>query len=342
LTVSWQRRLLWLLIFCLLICFAACTTDRNDFRNDPRQSSDRQLIVGEPYRSLQNAPLYVALAKDFFAQNQLDVIIEQYNDTDEAAQELLTARKHFLVSTSDKIFYLYQQEQKDFLVYAQLSKSNAYYLLARENKPLEWPNLKNKVILGYRGGDLPWVLLQAELRKKNLNPFLSYSPVDNLAYDLVPAVFRAGSGDFLLAEEPAVSALEADEKGYILSSLRLTAGELPAHTVLVSKEFYNNYPEQCRSFLSALQQAADWLEQESPAEIADCLKDFFPEYPEVILQRAAGRYKNNDSWSALQPDQEAWQKLQEIMIQEKELRQIIPAEELFASTLLPELPENSE
>lgn len=318
--MSLRRVLLLTLISCILLCPASCQRAADKATDTPT----RQIVIGQPYPSMQNAPLYIAIAQGFFSKEGLAVSIISQSKFTEALEALETNQTQFLISTAEKVPQLYQQGKKEYCVIGQISTSNAYYLLARKEDLGQRQKIKGKVILGYLAGDLPWTLLYSELRQDKLNPFISYSPVENLPYEEILTVYRAGSGSYLLAEEPNVSLLEAEGTGFISPALQLSTPDLPAHTIMVKREYLKNNAELCSSFLNAVEQAMIWLGQESPANIAEVLQPFFPNYPEVILQRAVGRYKNTACWSSIQIGEDSWQKMQEIMLQEKELLEILP------------------
>lgn len=311
------------LVVCLLsivLCFSGCQQGEAKPGDIPAE----QIIISEPYRSLQNAPLYIALSQGFFKQEGLEVIIEIPSDFTQAVEQLDTGQSQFLVCTAEKILHLYQQEKKSYCLVGQLSTSEAYYLIARKEDLGERQKIRGKTILGYRGGELPWILLYYELRQDKLNPFLSYNPIENLAHEEIMAVYEAGTGSYILTEEPLVSKLESEGAGLIIPSLQLENRDLPAHTIIASQNFLQDNPTLGKSFLKAVIAAQLWLDQESPAVIAEELQTFFPDYSEIVLQRATGRYKNTGCWQTTPLTKESWQKMQEIMLQEKELLAIIP------------------
>lgn len=311
------------LIVCL-IALVLCSSSCQPADEEPRNIPDFQLVISEPYRSLQNAPIYIAHSQGFFQQEGLDVKIESQSNFAQALEQLDTGNTHILVTTAEKILHLYQQEKRTYSLIGQLSTSEAYYLLARNADLGERQKIKGKVILGYQGGELPWILLYNELRKDKLNPFLSYSPIENLSYEEIPAIYEAGSGSYILTEEPFVSKLESEGAALIIPALQFKDRNLPAHTLMVTSDFAQNNPSISNSFLRAVKGAQNWLDQESPANIAEALQPFFPDYSERSLQRAAGRYKNTDCWQVGQLSEDSWLKMQEIMLNEKELLGIIP------------------
>ena len=323
-----------ILFVLLALLLTNCGKNNKPQEGSPEKTDTQQITIVETSRSFMNAPLYIAIEKGFLKGEQLSVTLETQHNLTQAADALNANQVQFLVSPSDKIMYLYQQDLKNFLLIAQVSNSKGYFLLARKAGPFQVQDIKGKVIVGYRGGDLPFTLLYSELRKNGLRPFLSYHPVENLTYDSIPSVYRGGSGHFILAEEPLVSSLEAEGIGQLLSAIELANSPLPAHTVMVSKDFLNSNSVACRSLLRALQLSQAWLDQESPAEIATTLKPYFAQYSENTLQRAAGRYKNAGCWGELQINTKSFLSLQSIMLSETELRQNIPANLLLDYSLL--------
>jgi len=328
---TWSRQLLIILLAIGTLLGAGCSRSKDE-APPYRQSASPVFTVAETGRTLQNVPLYTALEKGFFGKQDLNIELVARNDLQQAAKDLQAGNIHFLITTCDKIFYFLQQGLGEFRLIGQLSTTDAYQLLARQTTgSFQWQDMKGKVLLGYQGGDLPYTLFYNQLRSQNLRPFITVQPVENLAYCQIPAVFRAGSGHYLLAEEPLVSMLESEGSAQIINSVRVADPGLPAQAVIVSKSFLEQNMDSCAAFLQALTESLAWLDQEAPAEIAAQLQGYFPEYPEKVLQRAAGRYKNKGCWQGPAISSQALETVQAVMLQEKELRQPVPLAQLLES-----------
>jgi len=93
------------------------------------KTSSEQITIVEATRSFLNAPLYIAIEKGFFKDENLNVLLETHHDLTKAAGDLNSSKVSFLVTSSDKIMYLYQQELKSFLLIGQVSDSSGYFFL---------------------------------------------------------------------------------------------------------------------------------------------------------------------------------------------------------------------
>lgn len=306
-----------------------CDREAQKGKKSREQQPAKELIIIETRRTMHNAPIYTAIEKGFFQDQKISVRLENCSDSSQAIAALDSGEGRCLAATCDTVLYLYQQGQKDLALIGQISNSRGYYLLSRNKSPFKWQDLKGKVVLGYHGGDLPYTLFYAALRNNGLGPFLSIHPVENLPYPAIPAVYQAGSGSFLLAEEPLVSYCESEGLGQVISDLQLTAAPLPAHGLVLKKDYLHNNQKECRDILKAIELGMAWLDRESPSAIAELLQPYFPEYQEIVLQRAAGRYKNVGCWEGLSVDGQAFFELQEILLSEKELLRLIPPGEVL-------------
>lgn len=322
------------------------------------------LTVGEINPSLLNAPLYVAQNLHFFNPAVVKVELTKVQDGEEALELLAANSVQVIVGSPDLAVRSLSQETRDNrdsqdkqakpLVFAQLSNNTGVFLLKRTTKtltdqapntqapgirppaqtpedtiPFDWPALKGKTVVSFSRGSIPDMALGCELKRHGLIPQQSLNLLQNIpSQDLAPA-FLSGSGDYILAREPLVSFLEAEEAASVVIRVYGCSGKLPALCTMAAESFSRQNPRVLQSYTNGLFRAQLWLASHSPQEIVAVLKPNLSAYSSQNLLKAVTRYKNLGVWSN-RPllEEQAFQNLQQIMIQSGESKAVLPFKDL--------------
>lgn len=313
------KKSLFLLCVVLTLCLFACTKDMSP---EDRKATLITLVITEVDPSLLNMPLYVGLKKGFFAQQGLQIELKSAPSGEEALAGLLAGETDLILTGPEILFY--QNNKVDnpvILPLAATAKANGYFLIAREHKsPFVWQNIKGKVVLGCKNGDLPEILFEYILENNDLHPLTDVSIVQNLPPQLVPGAFKAGSGHFLIVPEPAASMIEEQGSGKVVFSLELSAQQLVTKTILVSPAFMDKQKEVCQKFIFGLSESLQWLYTSSPEEISSLSSENIGGINERILLRSVSRYKTLGVWPhSCEISAKELENLQDIMERRKEI-----------------------
>ena len=339
------HRFMVLLIFSLILLFSAllagCDTALKPgdfFRSKEKKEPAAQVSVGQVAPSLLYLPLYIAAEEKFFEQENLQVQVETTGSRDKAVEALLSEKTPVLLDNPETLLYLKQQGNPNDLVYfAQTAAATGCFLLARDNKkPFAWQNLKNKVIIGYKDGELPEVVFEYILKNNGLKPHQNVNIIKNLPYQAARGVFKAGTGHYILAVEPLVSQLEKENAAVVAAAIEPSAGPLLTAACITSRDYLASCRETCLKLARALYAGQKWLDEHSPEEIAAVAARYFPQ-DESVLLRAVSRFKTLGLWTPTPlVDRDGLMRLQEIMLYEKELNEQIPPDELIDNTIAEE------
>ncbi len=285
----------------------------------------------EVTHSLFYAPQYVAMSKGFFKEEGLDIELSNGNGGDKTMTALVSDQADVaLVGAEAAVYVTARSSQNAVQAFAQLTQTDGSFLVSRE--PIEnfdWSMLRGRTLLGQRRGGMPQMVSEYVQRRNNLIPHKDVKIIQNVDYANLGNAFAAGTGEFAQLFEPIASKLEQEGKGYVVASFGTQSGHLPYTCYLARKQFLEQNPDLIKKFTRAIQNGQLWVSTHSPEEIAQVMKEHFPDTSDDILLKVIRRYKEQESYAA-DPiiDREEYDRLLDIMRTAGELPKDIPYEQL--------------
>ncbi|OQB23909.1 MAG: hypothetical protein BWY11_01514 [Firmicutes bacterium ADurb.Bin182] len=163
--------------------------------------------------------------------------------------------------------------------------------------------------------------LEYVLKQHGLTPGVDVEVYDHIQFNLMAGAFEGGLGDYTTLFEPTASLFQKEGKGYIVSSIGLSSGEVPYTTFMVSQERIKNEPEFVEAFVRAIYRAQKWVQTASNSEIAKAMLPFFPDADEATLELVAQSYRESDAWMT-DPvmTEDSFKRLQDIIESSGELK----------------------
>lgn len=228
--------------------------------------------------------------------------------------------------------YVYNEGKEDYTqVFAQLTKRDGSFLVSKEKiDNFTWKDLKGKTVIPGRKGGVPYMTLEYVIKKNGLNPQKDLVLDDSIKFDLMASAFTSGDADFVTLFEPTASNVQNIGKGYIVASVGKESGEIPYTAYFAKKSYINNNKETIQNFTNAIYKGQKWVKEHTSKEIAEVIKDFFPDTDIDLLATAVKSYKDIDAWNETPIlKQESFDKLQEVMSAAGELTQKAPYDKVI-------------
>jgi NitT/TauT family transport system substrate-binding protein len=308
------------LVISLIMVFGAC--------------GEKKLIsvkLCEVTHSIFYAPQYAALNLGYFEQEGLSVELINGQGADKVMTAVLSGQADIGFSGPEAAIYVYNEGKDDHaVVFAQLTKRDGSFLVAREPDPdFKWTDVKGKYIIGGRKGGVPEMTLEYVLKKNGIIPGEDVEVDTSVQFALMGGAFTGGTGDYVTLFEPVASTLEREGKGYIVASVGAESGEIPYTAYYAKKSYMKKNPEVIQKFTNAIYRGQVWVDTHTPEEVAEVLRDSFPDSDMELLTTVAKRYKDQDTWNK-DPimKKEALGLLQEVMKSAGELEKEAPFEVL--------------
>ena len=171
------------------------------------------------------------------------------------------------------------------------------------------------------------------LKKNGIDPQKDLTIDQSIDFGSTAAAFSGGKGDFTVEFEPSATALETEGAGYVVASLGEASGYVPYTAFSAKKSYLEQNPEIIQNFTDALQKGMDFCNSHTPEEIAQVIQPQFAETDLSQITTIVKRYHDQDTWKDnLIFEQDAFDLLQDILIEAGELDSKVPYEDLVVKT----------
>ncbi|MDD3839871.1 MAG: ABC transporter substrate-binding protein [Clostridia bacterium] len=312
--------LLMIIILVTFLTFTGCQKD---------QLTEVRLC--EVTHSIFYAPQYVAINKGFFEEEGIKIELSNGQGADKVMTALLSNQADIGFMGPEASIYVYNEGKEDYAVnFARLTQKDGSFLVGRKPEPdFKWENLKGKSIIGGRKGGVPEMTLEYVLKNHGLTPGEDVDVLTNVQFALMAGAFEGGTEDYVTLFEPVASQMEIENKGYIVASVGQAAGEVAYTVYSAKKSFIEKNRDLIQRFTNAIYKGQQWVENNSPENIAKTIQPSFPDSDLDLLTTVVKRYKEQDTW-VKNPilTEESFYHLQEIIELAGELDNRAPFEKL--------------
>lgn len=184
-----------------------------------------------------------------------------------------------------------------------------------------------------QAGGMPQMVFEYVLKKNGIDPQKDLTIDQSIDFGSTAAAFSGGKGDFTVEFEPSATALETEGAGYVVASLGEASGYVPYTAFSAKKSYLEQNPEIIQNFTDALQKGMDFCNSHTPEEIAQVIQPQFAETDLSQITTIVKRYHDQDTWKDnLIFEQDAFDLLQDILIEAGELDSKVPYEDLVVKT----------
>ncbi len=311
-TQSYLRKILLILTLALAVtalasCFSGCNPDEN--------GKDR-IVLNEVTHSIFYAPQYLAMALDYFGEENIEVRLVNGGGADKSMIALLTGEADIGLMGPEAAIYTVLEGKKDHpVVFGQLTKRDGSFLVGRKpEENFDWSALEGKRIIMGRQGGVPAMTLQYILNNHGYFDGVNITMDYSVEFNMLAPAFIAGTGDYVPLFEPTASALVKSGQGHIVASVGKESGEVPYTAYMAIKSKIARNPDLFRRFLRAVKKAADYLFTAPPECCAELLLPYFGGSDKEDILLALTAYKANDTWmTSPVMTKESFERLQDIM-----------------------------
>lgn len=293
-----------------------------------------KVVLSEVTRSVFYAPQYVAINKGFFEEEGIELEVINGQGADKVMTAVISGQADIGFSGPEAAVYVYNEGKEDYaVVFAQLTKRDGSFLVGRTPEPdFTWENVRGKYIIGGRKGGVPEMTLEYVLKRNNIEPNVDVVVDTSVQFAVMAGAFTGGVGDYVTLFEPTATLLEKEGKGYVLTSIGLESGEIPYTCYYAKKSYMEKNKDVIQRFTNAIYKGQKWCDTHSPKEIAEVVRDSFPDTDLETLEAVARRYKEIDAWSK-DPilKEEALNRLQDVMEEAEVITQRAPYDKIVTT-----------
>ena len=319
-----------IILFCAVVILISIAL----LFNSKKEDELKKIKVAEVTHSIFYTPMYVSDALGYFKNEGLDVEIILTPGADSVSAAVLSGDVQIGFCGSEQSIYIYNEGAKDYLVnFAGLTKRDGSFLISREKQDnFDLSHLIGKDIIGGRKGGMPamtlaYTLHEFEIEEDEVNIDTS------IAFASMSGAFIGGTGDYVALFEPNASELVSQGYGYIVASIGELGGVVPYTAFNAKKSYIEKNPDVIKSFSKAIQKGLDYTFLHTDSEIANIIRDYFPDTSYNDLVKTIKNYRNIDSWfKTTYISKEGFNHIQEIMKYNKVLEKEAPYKLLVNNT----------
>mgnify|MGYP003284841510 CR=1 FL=1 len=301
------------------------------------------VTLNEVAHSIFYAPMYVAMEKNYFEKEGIDLSLVTGFGADKTMTAVLSGTADIGFMGSEASIYTYNEGARDYVVnFAQLTQRAGNFLVAREDiKNFKWEDLKGRKVIGGRKGGMPEMVFEYILRKNGLDPQKDLTIDQSIDFGSTAAAFTGDvSADFTVEFEPSATALEKEGAGYVVASLGVDSGYVPYTSYSAKTSYMEKNPEIIQKFTNALQKGMEYVQSHTPEEIAKVIAPQFAETDLDTVTAIVKRYYVQDTWkSNLIFEKESFELLEDILEDSGELSERVSYENLVTTKYAQEAAE---
>ncbi len=145
--------------------------------------------------------------------------------------------------------------------------------------------------------------------------------------------FIGGLGDFVTLFEPSATMVENQGLGHVVAYIGEYGGSVPYTAYNAKKSYIEKNSDVIKKFNKAINKGLDYVWKNDEETVAKKIVEYFPDMTINELSKMIKRYKDNDAWMKdTYFNEEAFNHLQDIMIQAGELKDKVPYSDLVNTT----------
>ena len=272
--------------------------------------------VNEVTHSVFYAPLYIADALGYFAEENIQIELTNGGGADNVMASVLSGDSEIGFCGPEAALYVLIGGSSDVpTVIGQLTKRDGSFLVSRTPEPdFKWENLKGKEILAGRKGGVPAMTFEYVLNNNGLKDGVDLTLNYDVAFNLMVSAFEAGTADYCTMFDPTAYEYEAAGKGYVVASVGEASGEVPYTCFIAKNSWLNKNGDTAEGFLRAVTKAVKYINENPSATVAPYLTKYFEGVSEQSLAASVERYRAIDAWrTELTMTEDSFNRLQDII-----------------------------
>jgi NitT/TauT family transport system substrate-binding protein len=256
------------------------------------------ITLQESLRGVFYAPFYVALARDVYAAEGVEVRFVSSPRPGDAARNVMDGVVDVCWGGPMRVMRAYQQMPEcDLVSFAEVVTRDPFLLLGREPRR----DFALRDLLGVRVATVsevptPWMCLQEDLRRVGIAPAELTRVSDRTMADNAAAL-RRGEVDVVQVFEPFAAALLAEGAAHLWYALA-SRGPTSYTTFYARRGLLAARQHELRRMVRAIHRTQKWVAAASGAAIAAEIAQYFVDVPAAILGDACARYKSLGIWGS--------------------------------------------
>ena len=254
------------------------------------------IVLQESLRALFYAPFYVALARNAFSAEGVEIRFTSSPRPQDAALRLMDGTVDVCWGGPMRVMETYQKLPGcDIVCFAEVVTRDPFLLMGREPRPnFALADLKSARLATVSEVPTPWLCLQHDLRLAGIDP-ASVARVGDQTMAANVAALKAGEVDVIQVFEPFSSLLLAESAAHVWYEAA-RRGPTSYTTFYARRGLLTSRRDELQRMTRAIHRTEKWVAKASGREIAQAISGYFTDLPPPILEAACTRYKALGIW----------------------------------------------
>ena len=316
-------------VIAIVVLISAIIIINIDNTSKDEKENLKEISVSEVTRSVFYAPQYVAIAGGYFEEEGLKINLTTGQGSDNVMTGVLSNQIDIGFAGPETCVYVYNEGKEDYAqVFAQVTQTDGSFLVSSKKiDNFKWSDLKGKTVIPGRKGGMPYMSLLYVLKKNGINPSKDLKLDDSIDFDLMASAFSTGKADFVTLFEPTTSQIISSGKGYMVTSIGKELGKVPYTAYFAKKSYIEKNTDVIQKFTNAIYKGEQYVKNHTSKEIAELIKEFFPDSDIKVLESAIESYRKINAWKDTPYMEEAdFKLLQDVIHDAGELNKYAPYE----------------
>ncbi len=254
------------------------------------------ITLQESLRGLFYAPFYVALARDAYAAEGVEVRFASSPRPGDAARNVMDGTVDVCWGGPMRVMQAYQEIAGcDLVSFAEVVTRDPFLLVGRQARPdFTLDDLAGVRIATVSEVPTPWMCLQEDLRRAGIDPARLTRIADRTMAENAAAL-RRGEVDVVQVFEPFAATLLGDSVGHVWYA-QASRGPTSYTTFYARRGLLQQRREELHRMVRAIYRTQKWVAGADGAAIAAAIAQYFEDVPLAVLADACGRYKSLGIW----------------------------------------------
>src|SRR5580765_8031314 len=245
------------------------------------RAAKHELLVAEPVHSIGYLPMYIAMAKDYFAEADINVKIVTIETGSGHTNAVLSGQAFAFIGGPEHCAFAKAKGAELRAVVHCVDRGNVYFCAAKGNGPknTDWPAyFKGQAIAVGPYGGTPNAITRYLLNKWNLDAKTDVT-LHEVPNSAVPAGVRGGQAKVAVTTEPMIAqGIKLGLWGEPFFNVPKELGPYAYSTINIRQESIKKEPEVVKGFVRGMMKASKFL-YANPGEAAEVAKKQFPTMP---------------------------------------------------------------
>ncbi|MBS0537913.1 MAG: ABC transporter substrate-binding protein [Proteobacteria bacterium] len=254
------------------------------------------IILQEALRGAFYAPFYVALERDAFNAEGVDIKFTSSPHPDKTALRVMDGTVDVSWGGPMRVMQTYQHVPDcDIVCFGEVVTRDPFLLMGRTPRPdFKLADLMSLKLATVSEVPTPWLCLQHDLRLAGLDP-AKVNRVTGQTMGENMAALKAGKVDVIQVFEPFPSLLLAEGAGHIWHEAA-HRGHTSYTCFYARRGTLSSRRDELKRMVRAIDRTEKWVATASGKEIARVITPYFKDLPPAVLEALCTRYKALGIW----------------------------------------------